>query len=90
MAGEFWRSDRQSAAISPLLPTNQPGARLVDDRRVISGIVHMLICDGCWQECPVRYGPSTTIYNGYHRWSGAASGRACWPRWSRQRPAGCT
>jgi hypothetical protein len=26
------------------LPKNQPGARRVDDRRVISGIVHMLKC----------------------------------------------
>jgi transposase len=32
MAGEFWLSDRQWAAIAPLLPTNQPGARRVDDR----------------------------------------------------------
>ena len=42
MAGEFWFSDRQWAAIEPLLPKNQPGARRVDDRRVISGIVHVL------------------------------------------------
>jgi transposase len=29
-------------AIGPLLPKNQPGARRTDDRRVISGIVHVL------------------------------------------------
>jgi hypothetical protein len=29
-------------AIGPLLPQNQPGARRTDDRRVISGIVHVL------------------------------------------------
>jgi transposase len=34
----FWLSDEAWAAIEPHLPTNQPGARRVDDRRVISGI----------------------------------------------------
>ncbi len=44
MAGAlFWLSDAAWAAIEPHLPKNQPGARRVDDRRVISGIVHMLI-----------------------------------------------
>ena len=70
MAGEFWLSDRQWAAIAPLLPVNQPGARRVDDRRVISGIVHMLRNGGRWQDCPACYGPPTIIYNRYHRWSG--------------------
>ena len=42
MVGEFWLSDRQWAVIEPLLPSNQPGARRTDDRRVISGIVNML------------------------------------------------
>jgi hypothetical protein len=40
----FWLSDDAWAAIEPHLPKNQPGARRVDDRRVISGIVHMLKC----------------------------------------------
>lgn len=70
MAGEFWLLDRQWIAILPLPPTNQPGARRVDDRRVISGIVHMLKNGGRWQDYPACYGPSTTIYNRYHRWSG--------------------
>ena len=70
MAGEFWLSDRQWAVISPLLPTNQPGARRVDVRRVISGIVHMLRNGGRWQDCPVCSGPLTTIYIRYDRWSG--------------------
>ena len=69
MAGEFWLSDQQWEALAPKLPSNQPGARRVDDRRVISGIVHMLRNGGRWQDCPACYGPSTTIYNRYHRWS---------------------
>ena len=35
MANEFWLSDAQWATIDPLLPKNRPGARRVDDRRVI-------------------------------------------------------
>ena len=41
----------------------------VDDRRVISGIVHMLKCGGRWQDCPLDYGRSTTVYNRWNRWS---------------------
>ncbi|WP_198590245.1 IS5 family transposase [Paracoccus zhejiangensis] len=69
MAGEFWLSDRAWAAIEPLLPRNQPGARRVDDRRVISGIIHVLRVGCRWQDCPSVYGPSTTIYNRFNRWS---------------------
>ncbi|MEM6616577.1 MAG: transposase [Pseudomonadota bacterium] len=42
MAHLFWLSDAQWAAIEPLLPKNQPGARRVDDWRVNSGIIHVL------------------------------------------------
>jgi transposase len=42
----FWLSDEAWGAIEPYLPQNQPGARRVDDRRVISGIIHMLKCNG--------------------------------------------
>jgi hypothetical protein len=38
----FWLSDAAWAAIEPHLPMNQPGARRVDDRRAISGIVQSL------------------------------------------------
>jgi transposase len=69
MAGEFFLSDAQWAAIQPLLPTNQPGARRVDDRRVISGVVHVLRVGCRWQDTPAVYGPPTTIYNRFHRWS---------------------
>jgi len=65
----FWLSDDAWAAIEPLLPTNQPGARRVDDRRVISGIIHVLRVGCRWQDCPPDYGPSTTIYNRFNRWS---------------------
>jgi transposase len=69
MAGEFWLDDRQWAAIEPLLPMNQPGAHRKDDRRIVSGILHVLKVGCRWQDCPSVYGPSTTIYNRFHRWS---------------------
>jgi len=65
----FWLSDAAWAAIEPHLPKNQPGARRVDDRRVISGILHVLKVGCRWCDCPADYGPSTTIYNRFNRWS---------------------
>ena len=69
MANEFWLNDRQWAAVEPHLPRNQPGARRVDDRRVLSGIIHMLKTGARWRDCPKAYGPYTTIYNRWNRWS---------------------
>ena len=69
MAVEYWLSDRAWAAIEPLLSKNQPGARRVNDRRVISGIIHVLRVGCRWQDCPPGYGPATTIYNRFNRWS---------------------
>ena len=59
----FWLSDQQWAVIEPLLPRNKGGARRVDDRRVISGIIHVLKVGSRWCDCPADYGPSTTVYN---------------------------
>lgn len=69
MAGEFWLNDRQRAAIEPLLPKNQPGARREDDRRIISGILHVLKSGCRWRDTPAIYGPPTTVYNRFRRWS---------------------
>ena len=69
MSKLFWLSDTQWAAIEPYLPKNQPGARRVDDRRVISGIIHVLKIGCRWCDCPPEYGPATTVYNRFNRWS---------------------
>lgn len=69
MGQEYWLSEGAWAAIEPLLPKNQPGARRVDDRRVISGIVHVLRSGCRWKDGPAAYGPPTTIYNRFNRWS---------------------
>ena len=65
----FWLSDEQWARIEPHLPTDVRGKDRVDDRRVISGIVHV-IKSGCrWSDCPPEYGPAKTIYNRFVRWA---------------------
>ncbi len=69
MAHLFWLSDQAWAAIEPHLPRGKPGKPRVDDRRVISGILHVLKTGCRWRDVPSDYGPPTTIYNRYHRWS---------------------
>ena len=67
--GLFWLNDKQWAQIKPYLPTNQTGPARDDDRRIISGIIHMLQCGARWRDCPPDYGPYTTIYNRFNRWT---------------------
>lgn len=69
MPGVYWMSDSEWRRIEPLLPRGRRGARRVDDRRVISGIVHMLRSGARWRDCPAAYGPYTTVYNRFNRWS---------------------
>jgi transposase len=69
MSGLFWLSDPEWSRIAPLLPRGRKGAHRVDDRRVLSGIVHMLQSGARWRDCPAAYGPYTTIYNRFNRWS---------------------
>jgi transposase len=65
----FWLSDEQWVRIEPQLPTDVRGVERVDDRRVISGIVHVLKSGCRWCDCPEAYGPPTTIYNRFVRWA---------------------
>jgi transposase len=65
----FWLSDEQWKRIEPELPTDVIGVERVDDRRVISGIVHVLRCGCRWRDCPPEFGPPTTIYNRFARWA---------------------
>jgi transposase len=65
----FWLSNEQWGKIEALLPTDVRGKERVDDRRVISGILHVLKSGCRWCDCPPEYGPSTTIYNRFVRWA---------------------
>ena len=68
MARQFWLSDAQSDVIEPLLP-QLGGKPRVDDRRVITGILHRY-CEGlCWRAVPAEYGSRTTLFNRFDRWS---------------------
>jgi len=65
----FWLTDAQFEKIAPHLPTDTRGKARVDDRRVISGIVHVLKSGGRWIDAPPEYGPRKTLYNRYVRWA---------------------
>ena len=68
-ANLFWFNGGQWAKIVPHLPTNQPGPERKDDRRILSGIMHVLKTGCRWQDCPKEYGPRKTVYNRFSRWS---------------------
>ena len=76
----FWLSDEQWQRIEPHLPTDVRGVERKDDRRVISGIVHVLKSGCRWSDCPEAYGPHTTIYNRFARWAR----RGIWERLFRE------
>jgi transposase len=66
----FDLTDAEWAVIEPLLPTDVRGKERVDDRRVISGIVHVLKSGGRWADVPTEvYGPKKTLYNRFVRWA---------------------
>ncbi|HMA57468.1 MAG TPA: IS5 family transposase [Pseudolabrys sp.] len=65
----FWLDDEQWSRIEPHLPNDVRGKERVDDRRVISGILHVLKSGCRWKDCPPEYGPHTTVYNRFARWA---------------------
>ncbi len=67
----FWLSDARFDRIRPLLPNKVRGVPRIDDRRVISGIVHVLRNGLGWRDAPPEYGPRKTLYNRFVRWSKA-------------------
>ena len=70
MSGDvFWLSDEQFAKIAPLLPTKTRRVKRVDDRRVISGIIHVQKSGCRWVDAPREYGPRKTLYNRFVRWA---------------------
>ena len=71
MSHLFWLSAEQWAVLEPLVPMDRPGVKPKRNREVISGIIHVLHIGCRWCDCPPEYGPSTTIYNRFNRWSKA-------------------
>lgn len=57
--------------IEPLLPNIPRGVARVDDRQVINGIFYVLRTGSQWRDLPSRYGPYTTAYGRFNRWTRA-------------------
>ncbi len=65
----FWLTAEQFSRLEPHLPQDTRGKARVDDRRVISGIVHVLKSGCRWVDAPPIYGPRKTLYNRFVRWA---------------------
>jgi len=63
------------SVIEPLLPNKPRRVPRVHDRRVLNGIFWVLRSGApiraCWADLPERYGPKTTCYNRFRRWTRA-------------------
>ena len=68
MSDHFWLSEVQLARIQPYFPRSH-GVPRVDDRKVISGIIHVIRNGLRWRDAPAVYGPHKTLYNRFIRWS---------------------
>jgi transposase len=68
MSDHYWISEAQLKRIKPYFPRSH-GVPRVDDRRVISGIIHVIRNGLRWRDAPEVYGPHKTLYNRFVRWS---------------------
>ena len=71
----FDLSDEEWAILAPLIPAARRSRR-VDDRRIMNGIFFVLRTGIPWRDLPERYGPYTSVYNRFNRWSA----RGIWGR----------
>lgn len=68
MSDHFRLSEEQLARIEPFFPLSH-GIPRVDDRRVVSGVIHVIRNGLRWCDAPEVYGPHKTLYNRFIRWS---------------------
>ncbi len=68
MSHLFWLDQEHVNRIQHLFPKPRVVAR-VDDRKVLSGIIHVIRNGLRWRDAPPEYGPSKTLYNRFRRWS---------------------
>jgi transposase len=71
----FDLSDEEWTILEPLIPAARRSRR-VDDRRVLNAIFFVQRTGIPWRDLPERYGPYTTAYNRFNRWSA----RGIWGR----------
>lgn len=68
MSDRYWLTEAQFERIKPYFPVSH-GVPRVDDRRVVSGIIHVIRNGLRWRDAPEVYGPHKTLYNRFIRWS---------------------
>jgi transposase len=64
----FDLSDEEWALLEPLMPKARKSVRQ-DDRKIMNAIFYVLRTGMPWRDLPDRYGPYTTVYNRFNRWS---------------------
>jgi transposase len=64
----FDLSNEEWTLLEPLLPKTRKQAR-IDDRKMLNAIFYVLRTGVPWRDLPERYGPYTTAYNRFNRWS---------------------
>ena len=62
-------SDAEWEILRSVLSHKHQGPERVHDRRMMNGIFFVLRTGTPWRDLPERYGPYTTCFNRYNRWS---------------------
>ena len=68
MSHLYWLDQEHLKRIQHMFPKPRGVAR-ADDRRVLSGIIHVIRNGLRWRDAPPEYGPHKTLYNRFRRWS---------------------
>jgi len=68
MSHLFWLDQERLNRIKHMFPKLRGVAR-ADDRKVLSGIIHVIRNGLRWRDAPSDYGPHKTLYNQWARWS---------------------
>ena len=62
-------TDFEWSVIEPLLPMDRQGPKPKNNRQILNGMFYILRAGSPWRDLPERYGPYTTVYNRFNRWS---------------------
>lgn len=68
MSNLYWLTEAQMVRLRPFFPMSR-GRTLVDDQRILSGIILINRNGLRWRDAPADYGPAKTFYNRWKRWS---------------------
>lgn len=67
MSNLFWLTDAQVEQLRPFFPKSH-GKPLVDDRRILGGVIFIIRNGLRWCDVPREYGPPKTLYSRWKRW----------------------